>query len=145
MIRRYGAIAAIMAIICSCNGPESTSKCTEPRSAPCSDCIYVWIYDSNGNFITQGTTTLNGMVYWDGRDCNGDSVACGSYTAKNTVVYNGKSITQTSEILVKRENTISKTGRTACDSLKNSCNGSYYEAPYKDLLTGTSVGCICCQ
>jgi hypothetical protein len=144
MIRRYGAIAAIMAIICSCNGPESTSKCTEPRSAPCSDCIYVRIYDSEGNFVAQ-PPVVDGRAYWSGFDCHGDSVACGSYTAKFTTVYNGKSITQTSEILVKRENTISKTGRMACDSLKNSCNGSYHEALYEDPFTGTDVGCICCQ
>ena len=145
VILKNAILVIIITVIFFCSGPESKSRCTEPRSAPCSDCIYVRIYDSNGNFVSQSTTTLGGMVYWDGRDCNGDSVPCGAYTAKSTVVYNGRSVTQTSEILVKRENSISKTGRAACDSLKSSCNGFYYEALYEDPFTGTDVGCVCCQ
>lgn len=127
-------IAAFMLL--SCRPNDNSDGCPEPAGS-CNNCYRV--YDDKDKFIFEGK--YNGSIAWDGTDCKGNKVGCGKY--KFVINYNGRSVSNS--ILVVDENTKSASGEESCDSLKESCIGTYSEQ------TGVSIGvpyeleCICCQ
>ena len=142
-------LVSVLAVFCNSLTSKNSERCNGPTVNGCSGspCEYMHIFDSNGNFVKEGSSS-GAQVYWDGTDCHGNKVGCGIYTCKLYVVYNGLSQMTTSTVLVKDSASVSTTGRAACDSLKNSCKGSYHEG-VADVIEGNSVvqevGCICCQ
>jgi len=56
-----------------CQGEDG--KCEDIGA--CNNCMK--IYDFQGNYINGGPMSGSSPVYWDGRDCNGDTVPCGKY------------------------------------------------------------------
>lgn len=115
-------------------GLFDNGKCKEPDSG-CNNCIR--IYNSDGDFVAEGDIDpVRGVAYWNGTDCNGDSLPCGKYTSK--VVYNGRHFTE--ETVLSSPGAIKKNDRKACDSLKAACKGFYYEKD--DEIFGLS--CLCC-
>lgn len=142
-------LISILAVFCNSISPKNSGGCHGPTINSCngSPCEYMHIFDSDGNFVKEGSSS-DAQVYWDGTDCHGNKVGCGIYTCKLYLVFNGVSQLSTSTVIVIDSNSISKTGRSACDSLKNTCTGSYREG-ITDVIDGNSVvqevGCICCR
>lgn len=129
-------IAAIISI--SCRPNDNSDECQEPVTS-CNNCFI--IYDDKGNFVNQMDVRSYENVYWDGKDCKGRAVPCGQYT----VISNFYGRTNTEKMMVMDENATSAQGRKACDSLKQNCNGTYYEG-YSSSIDGSSIlGCMCCQ
>lgn len=135
----------------TCNSPSSSTKsgCGRPTIHGCSGdpCVYAYIYDANGNFVNEISGSF-GPLPWNATDCHGNKVGCGKYTVNMHIIYNGQATSQTTFVLVIDSATVSKTGRSACDSLKKNCTGNYYENiadSISDNLIGQDVGCICCQ
>jgi hypothetical protein len=124
-------ISAMILLFCSPNSKES--KCKDPGS--CNNCFR--IYDSQGNYVDGGPLSEDlSHAYWDGRDCNGDSVACGKYKAE--YAYQGQHISD--EIIVTRPGATVVHNQSSCDSLRKACSGFFYEEQ-----TVLGYTCICCQ
>jgi hypothetical protein len=125
-------ISAMILLFCSPNNDES-GNCKDPGS--CNNCFR--IYDSQGNYVDGGPISEElSQAYWDGRDCNGDSVACGKYKVEYT--YQGQHISD--EIIVTRPGSIVVHTQSACDSLRTACSGFFYE---EQTILGHT--CMCCQ
>lgn len=69
--------------------------------------------------INGGPMSGSSPVYWDGRDCNGDTVPCGKYR----VVYVMGGRQMESEIVVSRPGAVQKNSSSECDALKKTCTG----------------------
>ncbi len=128
------AITAAVTIF-SCS-PNDSSKCKEPASS-CNDCFR--IYDHEDNFVYQGSFS-GSSILWDGTDCNGNKVSCGTYS----IYVSAYGQVQMFMNLVANENSVLKTGRSACDSLKNSCEG-YYDEIMESTPFFEELNCICCK
>lgn len=120
-------------LVLFCGSEDESGKCKD-RGA-CNNCFK--IYDSQGNYINGGNISENlSYVYWDGKDCNGDSVPCGKY--KVEYVINGRHVEN--DLVVSKPGAIQKRSRSECDSLKKACTGFFYEEQ-----TMTGISCICCE
>ena len=133
------------------NPSDKNGNCGSPTIHSCggSQCVYSHIYDAYGNFINEAASNM-GYVYWDGRDCHGDSVGCGKYRVEHHSVVSGFERVVTEYIIIKDENSTSACGRSACDSLKKECPGGYAEALSSYIgsdgsIHSDEVCCICCQ
>jgi hypothetical protein len=73
---------------------------------------------------------------WNGKDCNGDSVACGKYQIE--FVYQGQHISE--DITVAGPGAVMKHDQSSCDSLRKVCTGFIYEEK-----TPQGYACVCCQ
>lgn len=123
-------IVASLVLFC---GEDENGKCKD-RGA-CNNCYK--IYDSQGNYINGGTFSENlSPVYWDGKDCNGDSVPCGKYKIEYTI--NG--MHRGNDLIVAGSGAIKKNSRSECDSLKKECTGFFYE---EETMFG--YNCLCCE
>lgn len=133
-----------------CNDPSKPAvNCEGPTIHGCSSsqCFYVHIFDSNGNFVNEASgvgVDWRSYFFWNGTDCHGTQVPCGKYTLKIYSVVGGSSTLLIDYILVADSTSIVKSTRSQCDSLKNNCPGSYVESATSGM-TGSNVGCLCCQ
>ena len=138
-------------LLISCNNPssEDSASCSGPNIHNCTGdpCAYLHIFDSNGHFINEASGPATN-IYWNGTDCHGRKVNCGKYVLFLYTISGGQTQVMVDTILVVDSNSISRTGRTACDSLKNNCRGNYSEA-IVTVFDGYSfvkdIGCACCQ
>lgn len=120
-------------LVLFCGEEDENGKCVD-RGA-CNNCFK--IYDSQGNYIN-GIPFPEDLspVYWDGKDCNGDSVPCGKYK----VVYTINGINRENDLIVAGSGAIQKNSRSECDSLKKECTGLFYEEE-----TTFGYNCLCCE
>ena len=140
------AILAAAAILLRCD--TGKGECSGPTIHGCSGsiCTYLYIYDENGNFISEGAGSPR--VYWNGTDCRGNKVPCGKYIVESHIVAYGSQQTTTEEILVVDSTGTTRYGRSACDSLKAECSGHYAETNTSYIDGGSissGIGCTCCE
>lgn len=156
VMNSYAIFVILLIVSFACNDNPSSDDnrkgtCGSPKINSCSGdpCSYLQIYDTYGNLVNEGSGQGTGNLYWNGKDCNGDSVPCGNYTAKTTVRAYGQVTQFSSNIMIKGPDSIDKYGRAACDSLRRSCAGNYVEGTGTYINSSGSVEsdivCICCE